>query len=162
AHYRALRAWHGANDGQLKALGGQLARAGGDQAKGIEEQIRQVKGSLKTLHDRFLAELAAQLTPAQVETVKDQMTYHTVRVTYNAYCEIVPRLTDRDKARILELLKEAREEAMDGGSSTEKHAVFKRYKGKINNYLSAQGHDVARAYREWGEKQRAKKGGGKE
>ena len=37
------------------------------------------------------------------------------------------------------MLKEAREEAMDGGSAEEKTAVFQRYKGKINNFLSRQG-----------------------
>jgi len=28
---------------------------------------------------------------------------------------------------------------MDGGSAPEKTAIFQRYKGKINNYLSKQG-----------------------
>jgi hypothetical protein len=37
------------------------------------------------------------------------------------------------------MLKEAREEAMDAGSAPEKTAIFQRYKGKINNYLSKQG-----------------------
>jgi len=39
------------------------------------------------------------------------------------------------------LLKEARELAIDGGSAEEKTAIFGKYKGKINNYLSAQGHN---------------------
>jgi hypothetical protein len=33
---------------------------------------------------------------------------------------------------------------MDGGSSDEKTAIFQRYKGKINNYLSKQGIHPAR------------------
>jgi Spy/CpxP family protein refolding chaperone len=158
AQYRALRTWHGANDATLKALGEELPKAGGEQAKAIEEQVRRLKEPLKALHDRYLVELSAQLTPEQVEKVKDQMTYNKVRVTYDAYCEIVPNLTARDRARILELLKEAREEAMDAGSAAEKAAVFKKYKGRINNYLSAEGHDVGKAYRDWGAKQRAKEG----
>jgi hypothetical protein len=55
----------------------------------------------------------------------------------------------------MDLLKEAREEAMDGGSSQEKDAVFGRYKGKINNYLSKQGHNVKQAYQDWGARQKA-------
>jgi DNA-binding TFAR19-related protein (PDSD5 family) len=155
AQYRALRDWHAAHDGELKDLTGQLRKAGG-QARAVEGKISQVKASLKTLHDQFLAKLAEQLSPDQVETVKDQMTYNKVRVTYDAYCEIVPGLTGPEKARILEFLKEAREEAMDAGSADDKSAVFKKYKGKINNDLSARGHDVAQAYRDWGEKQKAK------
>jgi len=83
------------------------------------------------------------------------MTYGKVKVTYDAYCEIVPNLTEAQKTRILDLLKEAREEAMDAGSSDEKSAVFKKYKGKINNYLTAEGHDVKQAYKDWGEKQKS-------
>ena len=158
AQYRALRDWHDAHGGRLKQLGEQSRQAAGEEARAIAEQIAQVKASLKTLHDRFLARLSEQLTPEQVDKVKDCMTYNKVRVTYNAYCEIVPDLSEREKARILELLTDAREEAMDGGSAEEKSAVFKKYKGKIANYLNAQGHDVARAYREWGEKQKAKAG----
>ena len=48
------------------------------------------------------------------------MTYNKVKVTYDAYAVIIPGLTDSDKAKILDLLKTAREKAMDGGSSSEK------------------------------------------
>ena len=138
AQYRSLRAWHDANDDTLK------------QAAKDTNVVAQIQASLKTLHDRFISALSESLTPAQVEQVKDKMTYGKVKVTYDAYLEIVPRLTDADKAKILELLKAAREEAMDCGSSKEKDAVFKKFKGKINNYLSATGHDVAQAYKDWG------------
>lgn len=158
AQYRALRDWHDANDGKLKDLAKQLAASGAAGDASAQAQVEQVKASLKQQHDRFIAALAAELSPAGVETVKDKMTYNKVKVTYDAYCEIVPGLTDAQKAKMLELLKEAREEAMDGGSADEKSAVFKRYKGKINNYLTAQGHDVAKAYKDWGEKQKSKAG----
>jgi len=101
------------------------------------------------LHNRFLTRLGAELTPAQVEIVKDRMTYNKVQVTYNAYCEIVPGLTDKDKETILALLKAAREAAMDGGSVNEKNEVFQKYKNQINTYLNANGHDVAKATQEW-------------
>jgi len=110
---------------------------------------------LKGLHTDYLAKLATELTPEQIEKVKDKMTYNKVQVTYDAYCEIVRGLTGEEKAQILVFLKEAREEAMDGGSSKEKDAIFKRYKGKINNYLSDRGYDVAQAYKDWGAKQKA-------
>ena len=142
AQYRALRDWHDANDAKLK-------QASPDQAA-------QIRAALKPRHDTFLASLSEVLPPAQVERVKDQMTYGKVKVSYEAYCEIVPNLTEVQKARILELLKEAREEAMDAGSADAKSAVFKRYKGKINNYLSAEGHDVKQAYKDWGEKQKTR------
>jgi hypothetical protein len=38
---------------------------------------------------------------------------------------------------------------MDAESSDKKHAVFGKYKGRINNYLSAEGYDLKKATEEW-------------
>jgi hypothetical protein len=110
----------------------------------------------KATHDSFVAQLASELSPPQVESVKDKMTYGKVQVTYDAYVQIVPGLSEAEKAKILEFLRQARDEAITGGSAEDKSAVFKKYKGKINNYLSANGHDVAKAYKDWGAAQKAK------
>ena len=118
----------------------------------------EVRASLKELHGKFVAGLAAELTPAQVERVKDRMTYDTVRVTYDGYVEMLPQLTTAQKACVLELLKKPREEAMDGGSSEEKTAIFGRYKGRINNYLAAEGYDLKQAGKDWAERRKVKEG----
>lgn len=156
AQYRALNAWHEQHDAELKALKKSAGSDDREAATKAKAKIATTQASLKNIHDEFLAKLATELTPAQIETVKDKMTYGKVKVTFDGYVEIVPNLTDAEKARILELLKEAREEAMDGGSADEKSVIFKKYKGKINNYLSSQGHDVAQAYKDWGAKQKEK------
>jgi hypothetical protein len=127
AQYRALKAWHDENDARLKA-----------SAKDTNA-VAQIRASLKTLHNAFLARLSESLTPSQVEQVKDKMTYGKVQFTYAGYLAAYPNLAEEHKQKILELLKEAREEAMDGGSAAEKTAVFQKCKGKINNYLSKQG-----------------------
>ena len=127
AQYRALRAWHDENDAKLNA------------SKSDTNATAQIKASLKTLHDQYLATLGQNLTPDQVEQVKDKMTYGKVQFTFQGYVNQYPNLTDDHKAAILKMLKDAREEAMDGGSSDEKTAVFQRYKGRINNYLSKNG-----------------------
>jgi hypothetical protein len=132
AQYRSLRTWHDANDAKLKA------------AKGDTNAVAQIRSSLKSLHDQFIAGLSANLTPEQVEQVKDKMTYGKVQFTYAGYLAAYPDLTDQHKQKILELLKEAREEAMDGGSAEEKTAVFQKCKGRINNYLSRQGIQPAK------------------
>ncbi|MEQ2010233.1 MAG: DUF3826 domain-containing protein [Limisphaerales bacterium] len=142
AQYRALRDWHDGYDAKLKGAG--------------DEEARVIRASLKELHGKFIAALSAELTPAQVERVKDRMTYDTVRVTYNGYLEMLPKLTEAQKARILDTLKEAREEAMDGGSSGEKTAIFGRFKGRINNYLSAEGYDLKQTGKDWAERRKAK------
>jgi len=142
AQYRALRARDEAMDELFKALGKYAPDAATNRAA-----ILPIVS--KPLHDQFLAQLAAELPPQQVETVKDKMTYHKVEVTYNAYCEILPNLSSEDKAMILAVLKVAREEAMDGGSADEKSAIFQKHKDQINARLSKKGFDVAKATAEW-------------
>ncbi len=142
AQYRALRDWHDGYDAKLKGAG--------------DEEARVIRATLKELHGKFMAALTAELSSAQVERVKDRMTYDKVRVTFNGYLEMLPKLTEAQKTRILDTLKEAREEAMDGGSSTEKDAIFNRFKGRINNYLSAEGYDLKQAGIDWAERRKAK------
>ncbi len=127
AQYRALNDWHNANDPKIKA------------AKRDQAVITEIQVPLKKMHDDYLARLATYLTPAQIETVKDKMTYGKVQFTFTGYCNEYPDLTEANKQEVLKYLKEAREVAMDAGSSDEKSAIFNQYKGKINNYLSKQG-----------------------
>jgi hypothetical protein len=153
--YRALNAWHDANDPQLKALNKTAHGTDAGAAEAARQEMDRRKATLLAVHHAFLARLAAELSAAQVEAVKDEMTYHKVKVTYDAYCEIVPQLTAGEKAHVLQLLKDARELAMDAGSAGEKSAIFNQFKGKINNYLTAQGHNVSQAYKDWGARQKA-------
>ena len=146
AQYRSLRARDEALDNMFQALS--------KNAPGIETNRAAILKVLsQQLHNHFLTRLTAELTPEQVEQVKDKMTYNKVKVTYDAYCEIIPKLTEAEKAKILAALKVAREEAMDGGSADEKTAIFQKHKEGINAMLNANGHDVAQATKAWEAKQ---------
>lgn len=149
--YRSLRA-------RDAAIAAKLAESGVTNADSTA-RAPMARELSKPLHQWFVSILALELTPDQVETVKNQMTYNKVKVTFDAYCAIVPNLTDADKTKIQELLKAAREEAVDGGSAGEKSAIFQKYKDQINEYLNANGHDVAKAYRDWETKQAAQQAG---
>src|ERR1700722_16068336 len=142
AQYHEYRVRDAAIDTRLKVDGKEVNYA---------NRADQLAVQSKPLHEQFLSKLGPVLTPEQVEKVKDLMTYNKVKVTYDAYCAIVPNLTDEEKARVMELLKAAREEAMDGGSAPEKSAIFKKYKDQINSYLDAQGHDTSKAFKDWTE-----------
>ena len=150
AQYRALRSRDAAVDEMLHALEKDLP--GVDSNRSAVVQLLS-----KRLHADFLAKLANHLAPAQIEIVKDRMTYGKVQVTFEAYGQIVPGLTDKEKAMVLETLKLAREEAMDGGSADEKSAIFQKYKDQINARLAVGGHDVVKATQEWEAKQVAAK-----
>jgi hypothetical protein len=121
----------------------------------LDDAGKRDESAVKVLHEKFLAKLSLDLNEAQVEKVKDKMTYNVVQVTYNGFCEMLPTLTDVQKAKVRELLVEAREQAMDGGSSKEKHAIFGKYKGKINVYLTKEGYDLKKASKEWAERRKS-------
>lgn len=103
---------------------------------------------LAVLHARYLRALGSELTVDQIDRIKDGMTYGVLPITLRAYVELLPQLTGEQRERIRAWLEEAREQAMAAGTSREKHAVFGRYKGRINNFLSAAGHDLKQAERE--------------
>lgn len=112
---------------------------------------------IEVLHTNFLSVLSSWLTPGQVTKVKDGMTYNVLNVTYDAYVDMIPTLTKAQKDQIMVWLVEAREHAMDGESSEKKHWWFGKYKGRINNYLSAQGYDINKERKEWEERRKLKK-----
>lgn len=99
------------------------------------------------LHYAYLAALSVEIPPDQIEKVKDAMTYGVVPLTFRVYQEMLPDLSAEQRRQLHAWLVEAREHAMDAGSSEEKHAWFGKYKGRINNYLSAAGIDMKQAER---------------
>jgi hypothetical protein len=152
--YRRLRDIHAARDSRIEDA---KRSPGGD--KTIAEAWTKVARDaasiqLSELHRRFVARLSVELTPDQVDQVKDGMTYGVVNATYNRYLELLPDLTDDQKREIRANLIEARENAMDAGTSEEKHAIFGKYKGRINNYLSAAGYNMKQAEKDLAEKQK--------
>jgi hypothetical protein len=150
SQYRSLRALHDARDAKVKELSDK------DEAAKVKAETAE---KVKSLHDQYLSNLAAAgLSPEQIDTVKDKMVYNKVQVTYAGYNEIYGPLTQEQKAMILQNLKLAREEAMDGGNSHEKDVIFNKYKGKINNALSKQGVDMKQREKDYQQRQREKRG----
>ncbi len=113
----------------------------------LEEEMKL--NLLKELHVKFLADLKPNLTASQIEQVKDGMTYNILQVTWKAYLEMLQKLTQPQKDKMYGWLVEARELAMDEGSSDKKHAVFGKYKGRINNYLSGEGYNMKQEGEDW-------------
>ncbi len=128
-----------------------------ESALQVQKQEEKKAAQLQQLHNSFLAGLQKVISEEQIELVKDGMTYKVFPVTYTAYQDMIPSLTEEQKKKIYDWLKEARELAMDGESSDKKHAIFGKYKGRINNYLSAAGYDLTKEREEWQKRIKAKK-----
>ncbi len=115
--------------------------------------------NLSILHKQFIKKLNKKMSEEQVDKVKNGMTFNVLNVTYAAYEEMILSLTKEQKAKIYAWLVEAREKAMDQGSSDDKHKVFGKYKGRINNYLSAEGYDMKAEEKAWQQRLREKRAG---
>jgi len=140
--YVQLSAIHDARDAAIRAA---RVEAGEDKDALIavtENAVNLADAKIYRLHAAFVARLSVELTPEQVDGVKDGMTYGVAQGTYNVYMKMFPDLTNSQKNQVRAWLLEARELAMDQGSSEEKHKVFGKYKGKINNFLVKAGYDL--------------------
>ena len=109
-------------------------------------------------HFAFPASLSLFLNEAQIEAVKDGMTYGVVKVTYEATLDMIPSLKEEEKVQIYAWLVEAREFAMDAENSNKKHAAFGKYKGRINNYLAKRGYNLTKEREEWAKRVKARGG----
>jgi hypothetical protein len=148
SQYRNLNTIHTRRDEQIKSL-----KASTENQEALTVKIQTVETEaniqLEKLHTSYLEQLSKELSPSQVDQVKDGMTYGVLPITYKGYQDMIPTLTAAQKEQILQWLTEAREHAMDAESSEKKHWWFGKYKGRINNYLSAAGYDLKKEGEAW-------------
>lgn len=147
--YSNLNDIYAVRDAKLKAL--KIANADNKEAfeAAKAKEATKVDAKLAKLHKKYISKLSAQLNDLQVDQVKNGMTYGVLPITYKAYQEQILTLNEEQKKQILTWLTEAREYAMDAESSDKKHAWFGKYKGRINNYLSAAGYDLKKEGKDW-------------
>lgn len=154
--YFKLNDIYSKRDDKVKAAKESLT--GDAKNEAIKAANDEKDAALYRCHFEFPADLSLYLTPEQIDGVKDGMTYGVLMVTYNSHLDMIPTLTDEEKAQIMAWLIEARELAIDAETSNKKHEVFGKYKGRINNYLSGRGYDLVKEREAWYERIRARGG----
>lgn len=107
------------------------------------------------VHKKFIAGLEADLSPEQVESVKDKLTANKLPITLKAYHQILPNLKPEDEAKIVDWLTKAREQSLDMKNVDEMTPIFKKYKTEIEHYLDSQGYDWAKSYKAFVNSQKA-------
>ena len=106
------------------------------------------------VHQKFISGLQANLTPDQVESVKDKLTANKVPTAFKVYHQIIPNLKPEDDTKILAWLDQAREESLDVKNIEDMNPIFKKYKTEIEHYLNQQGYEWATAYKAFVDKQK--------
>ena len=147
--FRDLSKIQDTRDAEIKKVKDDTTLAKEKQNEKIDKLKANADKSIDKLHKAYLKKLATQLNEAKITEVKDGMTYGVLPITVTAYNDMIPTLNEAQKKYIYDALVEAREHAMDGGSSKEKHAWFGKYKGRINNYLSKEGYDLTKEREGW-------------
>lgn len=159
--FRDLSKIHDGRDAEIKKVKDNTVLSKEQQNASIEKLKSSADKSIDKLHKAYLKKLGTQLNETKIIEVKDGMTYGVLPITVDGYNDMLPNLTKEQKEYIYNALVEAREHAMDAGSSKEKHAWFGKYKGRINNYLSKQGYDLNKESADWHkrleEREKAKK-----
>ncbi len=146
--YRALNTIHETRDAKIEEVKKSITDKE-KQQKATDKLKEAADKKILSLHKSYLKKLGKKLTNSQVVQVKDGMTYGVLPITVTGYNDMLPNLTQEQQKYIYDALVEAREHAMDGGTSKEKHAWFGKYKGRINNYLSKAGYDLNKESTDW-------------
>lgn len=155
--YRNLNQVHEGSKLAVAALKQNASLSKEALAEAVKKEEEAKEAKLGTQHTTYINQLKKELNEEQVEKVKNGMTYGVLPLTYAAFQDMIPTLTEPQKKQIYDWLLEARDHAMDAESSDKKHWWFGKYKGRINNYLSAQGYDLKKANEDWARRRNAVK-----
>ncbi|CAC9973020.1 DUF3826 domain-containing protein [Flavobacterium panici] len=147
--FRDLSEIQDGRDAEIKKIKDDSSLAKEKQNEKIDKLKSKADESIEKLHKSYLKKLGKELSEDKITEVKDGMTYGVLPITVAGYNDMLPNLNAEQKDYIYKALVEAREHAMDGGSSKEKHGWFGKYKGRINNYLSKQGYDLNKESADW-------------
>ena len=160
-----MMTWHKEHDAELDRLWGEWNKARSvvpkDEFPGevIAHQIDAVYASLKPAYEDYIKRLSAELTAEQVDAIKESWSRSPgMTRTYNAYLEIVPDLTEKDKEVIKARMLMAREAAMLTDADKEIVAIYKRHKVKVEQYVGTlEWAKLHKAFAERGKPQADKK-----
>jgi hypothetical protein len=136
-HFRDIQSWDVAH-GKDRAETFNALRKDKENAT-LQAKLDGYNAQLQAMQSKFFEEMDAQLTPEQVELIKNRLIggryEHNLR-GFQAEYDLPPE----EWAKVVAMWQQARDEAMPLGTAAAKDQLFAIYKGKVNNYLSKQGY----------------------
>ncbi|TWT90519.1 hypothetical protein Mal64_09100 [Pseudobythopirellula maris] len=159
-HYGKVWAWHQGIDPELDAAW-DAWDAARDNTGGKEKDELKALTVMTEQIDPIYAEFAPQidnLIDGLNELVGEEKTIDLLdRVTrspgaprtYNAYVEMVPQMTDEEKAIIWDRMAQARRDSMAAWSDKRVVKIFKKYKVRNEFSLDYFGYGYQKHYRAW-------------
>ncbi len=154
-HLKTIRDWH--NEHPFTTVPAGINPATGNKLSDLDRQVIANSAMPKTVHDNLMNVLKAELSLEQVEMILDKYTIGKVAFTMKGYKAIVPDLTAEEEAKILDFLKQAREQAIDYKNMNQVSAIFEIYKTKSEQYLNSNGRNWRQLYKAYTDKVKAEK-----
>ena len=155
AHLKTIRDWN--NEHPASTVPAGINPATGNKLSDLDRQIIANSAMPASVHKDLMDALNKDLTPEQVEYILDQYTIGKVAFTLKGYKAIVPDLKPEEETKILEYLKQAREQAIDYKSMKQISAIFEIYKTKCEQYLNNNGRNWRQLFKTYVDKVKAEK-----
>lgn len=154
-HLKAVRDWH--NSHLYTTIPEGINPITGKYFDKLEREVIANSTIPKSVHEALMNGLRKDLTEEQVEKVLDKYTIGKVAFTMQGYKAIVPNLTEKEEAFILNQLKMAREQAVDYKSIKSISIIFKIHKTVCEKYLNDNGRNWAKMFKDFTNKIKADK-----
>lgn len=154
-HLRKVRDWH--NEHPYTSVPAGINPQTGKPLSDLERQMIADSTMPAEVHDKLMKGLHKSLTEEQVEAILDKYTVGKVAFTLQGYKAIVPDLTKKEEAFILDQLKKAREQAIDYKNMKQISAVFEIYKTHCEQYLNNNGRNWRQLFKDYVNKRKAEK-----
>lgn len=154
-HLIAIRDWN--NSHPFTTVPAGINPATGNKLSELDRQIIANSSMPASIHKNLMDALKKDLTPEQVENILDQYTIGKVAFTLKGYQAIVPDLKPEEEKKILEYLKQAREQAIDYKSMKQISAIFEIYKTKCEQHLNNNGRNWRQLFKAYVDKRKAEK-----
>lgn len=158
-HLNTIRDWN--NQHPYTTVPAGINPATGNKLSELDRQIIANSAMPASVHKDLMDALKKELTPEQVEFILDQYTIGKVAFTLKGYKAIVPDLKPEEESKILEYLKQAREQAIDYKSMKQISAIFEIYKTKCEQHLNNNGRNWRQLFKAYVDKVKAEKAAGK-
>lgn len=154
-HLKTIRDWN--NEHPASTVPAGINPATGNKLSELDRQIIANSAMPASVHKDLMDALNKDLTPEQVEYILDQYTIGKVAFTLKGYKAIVPDLKPEEETKILDYLKQAREQAIDYKSMKQISAIFEIYKTKCEQYLNNNGRNWRQLFKTYVDKAKAEK-----
>ncbi len=155
-HMKAVRDWH--NEHPFTTVPAGINPRNGEKMTDVHRDVIACSAKPKSVHENLMTGLRKDLTEVQVEKILDLYTIGKFHFTLKGFKAIVPDMTEKEEAYVMQQLRLAREQAVDYKTMKgEISAVFEIYKDNIERYFNENGRNWRKMYKTYTDKLKADK-----